>query len=246
LWHPDKLEELRASILESPNVVAVDHEVWIFGEDERGPRSAWGLNVDFSAGTLDEAIRCAEIQGKPVNRFDYLQRFKNSYDKSLRRVFSTTSAICVRRDAFFKVGGFNPAHANGEDWALSTNLARLGEWQTIPRPLGFQRVLATSGTYDRAALVMILSTLANHWYSGRPLKGSTEGFEFLGELRKYGSEYRALAQGGFWNSLRRHDLTGAASVLWFSMLLLPRWQDRFYVLTPPQVTARVARRRRRA
>jgi hypothetical protein len=224
--------------------VAIDHEVWIFREDEDGPRSAWGLRVDFVARTLDEAIASAESQGEPANDFGYLRRFGNSYRASLKRVFSTTSAICVRRDAFFEAGGFDPAHANGEDWSLSINVARLGEWQTIPRPLSFQRVLPTSGTYDRAGLAMILATLANHWYSGRPLQGPTRGFDFIADLCTYGPEYRALAQAGFWNKLRRADLTGAASVLWFSMLLLPRWRDRLYLLAPPRLTAKLHRLRR--
>jgi hypothetical protein len=193
---------------------------------------------------LDEVLARAEEKGSPANDFNYLERFGNSYTASLKRVFSTTSALCVRRDAFFQVGGFNPAQANGEDWALSMNVARLGEWQTIPRALSFQRVLPTSGTYDRAGLTMILATLGGHWYSGRPLREPTKGFDFLAELRKYNLAYRALARAGFWAGLRRGDLTAAASVLWFSMLLLPRWRDRLYVLAPPRLTARLLPRRR--
>jgi glycosyltransferase involved in cell wall biosynthesis len=241
LWHPEKLAAVQESIEAAPDAVAVDHEVWIFREDEEGPGSAWGLQVDFVARTLDETIAMAESQGKPANDFNYLRRFGRSYEASLKRVFSTTSAISIQRETFFEAGGFNPGHANGEDWALSINVARIGEWQTVARPLSFQRFLASSGTYDRAGLVMILATLANHWYSGRPLETPTTGFDFLTELRKYGPEYRALAQGGFWSKLRRADLTGAAAVFWFSMLLLPRWRDRLYVLTPPRVAARLYR-----
>lgn len=244
LWHPEKLAAVRGSIAESPDAVAIDHEVWIFKEDEEGPNSAWSLEVDFAAKTLDEALAKAEQKGLPANDFTYLQRFGKTYAASLERVFSTTSAISVRRDVFFNAGGFNPAQANGEDWALSINVARLGEWRTIARPLSFQRFLPTSGTSDRAALVMILATLAAHWYSGRPLRLQTKGFEFLGELEKYGQDYRSIAQGGFWGRLRRADVKGAASVLWFSLLLLPRWRDRLYVLTPSKITSRLRTPRR--
>lgn len=244
LWHPEKLAAIDEAVTEFPDAVAADHEVWIFKEDETGSDSAWSLKVDFAAKTLDEALAKAELHGSASNDFGYLQRYGRSYEVSLRRVCSTTSAISVRRDVFFKAGGFDPAHANGEDWALSANVARLGEWCTIRRPLSFQRSLPTGDTTDRAGLVMILSTLANHWYSGRPLRERTRGFEFREELRTYAPEYRALAQAGFWGKVRKVDATGVASILWFSMLLLPRWRDRLYVLTPPQITWRLEHRRR--
>jgi glycosyltransferase involved in cell wall biosynthesis len=243
LWHPEKLAAVHESIVGFPDAVAIDHDVWIFKEDEDGPDSAWSLKIDFAAKSLDEALAKAAQKDSPANDFGYLQRYGNSYEVSLRRVCSTTSALCVRRDVFFTAGGFNPAHANGEDWALSINVARLGEWSTIPRPLSFQRFLPTSGTYDRAGLVMILSTLANHWYSGRPFPQYSKGFDFLEELGRHASDYRALAQAGFWNKVRKRDLTAAASIFWFSMLLLPRWRDRLYLLTPPPITWRLEHRR---
>jgi glycosyltransferase involved in cell wall biosynthesis len=243
LWHPEKLATVHESIIESPDAVAVDHDVWIFREDADGPDSAWSLKVDFTASTLDEALVKAKQSGSPANDFSYLQRYGMSYEVSLRRVCSTTSALSIRRDVFSMAGGFNPAHANGEDWALSINVARLGEWRTVPRALSFQRFLPASGTYDRAGLVMILSTLANHWYSGRPFQENSTGFDFLDELPKYAPEYRTLAQAGFWGKLYKRDLTAAASILEFSMLLLPRWRDRLYVLTPPQITWRLEHRR---
>lgn len=243
LWHPEKLAAVSAALQEAPDVVAVDHDVWIFKESVDGPDSAWSLKVDFSARTLDEALERAAQVGAPANDFGYLQRYGYSYDASLRRVCSTTSALCIRRDVFFKAGAFNPAQANGEDWALSINVARLGEWRTVPRPLSFQRFLPTSGTSDRAGLVMILSTLANHWYSGRPLREYSRGLDFLEHLPKYAPQYRALAQAGLWGKLRKRDLTAAASIFWFAMLLLPRWRDRLYVLTPPQISWRLGHRR---
>lgn len=246
LWHPEKLAAVCEAIAEYPDAVGVDHEVWIFREDEDGPKSAWGLDVDFAARSLDEALGRAEEQGPPRNDFGYLHRYGQSFDASLRRVFSTTSAIAVRRDAFFKAGCFNPAHANGEDWALSVNVARLGEWFTIAKPLSFQRVLPSSGTSDRAGLVMVLATLVNHWYSGRPLRAPTGGFGFLDQLRDCGPDYRALLRAGFWGKLRSADITGAALTSWFGMLLLPRLRDRLYVLVPPRLAARLRRGRRQS
>lgn len=242
LWHPEKLAAVDESITEWPDAVAVDHDVWIFKEDENGPDSAWSLMVDFAARTLDDALAKADQVGSPTNDFSYLERYGKSYEVSLRRVCSTTSALSIRRDVFFIAGGFNPAHGNGEDWALSINVARLGEWRTVPRPLSFQRFLPMSGTYDRAGIVMIFATLANHWYSGRPFREHSKGFDFRGDLLGCAPQYRALAQAALWDKLRKRDGTAASSIFWFSMLLLPRWRDRLYVLMPPQITWRVEHR----
>ena len=239
LWHPEKLASVEASITEWPDAVAVDHDVWIFTEDENSPDSAWSLKVDFAATTLDDALAKADQVGSPANDFSYLQRYGRSYEVSLRRVCSTTSALSIRRDVFFIAGGFNPAHGNGEDWALSINVARLGEWRTVPRPLSFQRFLPTSGTYDRAGIVMIFATLANNWYSGRPFREYSKGFDFLEDLQKYAPQYRALAQAAFWRKVRKRDVPAAMSIFLFAMLLLPRWRDRMYALTPPQITWRL-------
>lgn len=239
LWHPDKLRSLCERIEQCPDVIAIDHGVWIFKENEADPGTAWSLEVDFVARTLDEALERMEEAGSPRNDFSYLERSHDSFEASLRRVFSTTSALSIRRDAFFRAGGFNPAHANGEDWALSVNVARLGDWQTIPRALSCQRFLPTSDSGDPASVVMILATLVNHWYSGRPLRERTRGFAFLDELRKYTPENRRLAQSAIWGCVRRRELRGAGSALWLSMLLLPRWRDRIFALTPPPVAWRI-------
>jgi glycosyltransferase involved in cell wall biosynthesis len=244
LWHPEKLSALGSFIEERPQAIAVDHGVWIFREDDGGPDTAWGLRVDFTARTIDEVYANIERLGAPANDFNYLQRAGDTFHASLRRIFSTTSALSVRRDAFLKAGGFNPAQANGEDWALSVNVARLGEWHTIPRALSCQRFLLGSDTTDPAGMVMILSTLAGHWYSGRPLQERSRGFEFVDELSNYGAEYRALAQAGLWSSLRRGRTAEARTVLRFGMLLLPRWRDRLHVLAPPQLTWRLGRLKR--
>jgi glycosyltransferase involved in cell wall biosynthesis len=241
LWHPDKLLSVEAYVRQHPEVIAIDHGVWIFRESKEGRETAWSLRTDFVGKTLDDALQCIEELGSPKNDFGYLQRTGNAYEASLRRVFSTTSALCIRRDAFFKAGGFHPAHANGEDWSLSINIARLGEWHTLPSALSCQRVLPTADTSDPAGMVMILSTLVNHWYSGRPLRDRTRGFEFVPELRKYADENRRLAQLAIWSSLRPGRSGGAGPALWLSMLLLPRWRDRLYAALPPPVTWRVGR-----
>jgi glycosyltransferase involved in cell wall biosynthesis len=241
LWHPDKLLSVDAYVRQHPEVIAIDHGVWIFRESKEGSETAWGLQIDFTAKTLDDAVHSMQELGSPKNDFGYLQRTGNAYEASLRRVFSTTSALCIRRDAFHKAGGFHPSHANGEDWALSINVARLGEWHTLPNALSCQRVLPTADTTDPAGMVMILSTLVNHWYSGRPLRDRTRGFEFVPELRKYAQENRRLAQWAIWSSLRRGQFRGAGSALWLSMLLLPRWRDRLYAAVPPPITWRVRR-----
>ena len=185
LWHPEKLSAIGGYLKTHPDVIAVDHPVWIFREDASESGSAWRLNVDFTARTLNDAIAQMRRLGSPTNDFAFLSRTGQSYDAALRRIFSTTSALTIRRDAFFKVGGFHPAHGNGEDWALTANVARLGEWHTIPRALSCQRVLPSGGTRDPAGLTMIMSTLVNHWYSGRPLREHTSGYSFIETLERY-------------------------------------------------------------
>jgi glycosyltransferase involved in cell wall biosynthesis len=241
LWHPEKLSTVDAYLRSHPDAIAIDHPVWIFREEDTGPDSAWRLQVDFTARTLDDAIEAMQRLGSPRNDFAFLSRNGRSYDAALRRIFSTTSALTMRRDVFFKAGGFHPAHANGEDWALTANVARLGEWHTLPQALSCQRFLPSGGTRDPAGLTMIMSTLVNHWYSGRPLREHTPGYSFLKDLERYRYENRWIAQTAIWSNLRRGRRRGAWIAVWFSMLLLPRWRDRLYALTPVQVTWRLDR-----
>jgi glycosyltransferase involved in cell wall biosynthesis len=239
LWHPEKLASISAYLAERDDVVAVDHGVWIFQEESDGREMAWGLRIDFTARTLDEAMHGVRALGKPTNDFSYLERNGRTYEASLHRIFSTTSALCIRRDVFFQAGGFHPAQVNGEDWALSINVARLGEWHTLPDGLSLQRFMPTADTTDPAGMVMIMTTLVNHWYGGRPLRRRTRGFEFVDELPKYAHQNRWLAQAAIWHGVRRRTLRGAGSALWLSMLLLPRWRDRLYALVPPPITWRI-------
>jgi glycosyltransferase involved in cell wall biosynthesis len=236
LWHPEKLAAVNGYLEKTPDAVAIDHGCWIFREDESGPDSAWALRVDFTARTLDDALHGMTKSVTPANDFSYLQRTGRSYERSLSHVHSTTSALCIRRDVFFKAGGFNPAQANAEDWALSTNVARLGEWHTLPRSLSFQRVLPTADSNDPAGLVMILASLVGHWYSGRPLRERTSGLGFLVELRGHAAPYRQLAQSAIWGP--KGPRREASSAFWLAMLVLPRWRDRLYAMLPPQATWR--------
>jgi glycosyltransferase involved in cell wall biosynthesis len=238
LWHPEKLAVVDEYVQRWPDVVAIDHPVWIFREDD-GPSVAWSLNVDFRAKTLDEALEHVNRLGDPTNDFSYLQRTGHTYDATLRRVFSTTSALCIRRDVFFSVGGFDPAHANGEDWALSANVARLGEWHTLARALSCQRALPAGDTTDPAGMVMILTTLVNHWYGGRPLRARSRGFGFISELNKYRAEYELLGQAAIWAGIKRKDARAVGAALWLSMLLLPRWGGRLRAILPPKLTSRL-------
>jgi glycosyltransferase involved in cell wall biosynthesis len=241
LWHPEKLASIDRYLENRAEVIALDHGVWVFQEPGSTRDTAWGLRVDFTASRLDDALRCVERLETPSNDFTYLQRSGRTFDASLHRIFSTTSALSIRRDAFFLAGGFHPAHANGEDWALSVNVARLGEWHTLPAALSLQRFVPTADTTDPAGLVMIMTTLVNHWYGGRPLRERTSGFDFVRQLPQYASENRWLAQTAIWQGLRRRSPREAGTALWLSMLLLPRWRDRLYALVPPPITWRVER-----
>jgi glycosyltransferase involved in cell wall biosynthesis len=246
LWHPHKLAALEQHLQAHPDAIAIDHPVWIFREDASGSDFAWRLRVDFTARTIDEAIESMARLGSPRNDFRFLSRTGTSYDAALRRIFSTTSALSIRRDVFFKAGGFHPAHANGEDWALTANVARLGEWHTLGEALSCQRALPSGGTGDPAGLTMIMATLVNHWYTGRPLRRHTPGYSFLPELERYRIENRWLAQTAIWSNLRHRRRRGVGTAIWMAMLLLPRWRDRLYALTPVQVTWRLERRARRS
>ena len=241
LWHLEKLQFLAQYVAEHPDAIAVDHPAWIFRETAEGPSTAWGLEVDFTAGTLDEALVEMSRLQRPRNDFSYLERRADSYEASLRRIFSTTSALSIRRDAFFIAGGFPPSQANGEDWTLSTNVARLGPWHTVPRGLSCQRVLAGSGTEDPAAGVMILASLAAHWYGGRPLLTHKNGFDSQQELELSAPAYSGLVQHVFWDALRKRRTLAAGRALWFALLVLPRWRDRIHALAPPPITWRFHR-----
>jgi glycosyltransferase involved in cell wall biosynthesis len=243
LWHPEKLSALDGYVDERPDAIAIDHPVWIFREDVHGPRTSWGLAVDFTAATLDEAVDAMKRLRSPRNDFAYLQRTGRSYEASLRRVFSTTSALSVRRDVFFSAGGFHPAHANGEDWALSANVARFGEWHTLPHALSCQRVLPTGDTTDPAGMAMILATLVNNWYGGRPLRERTHGFSFIHELDRYREPYARLCQSAIWAAIKRKDVRAVETAFVISMLLVPAWRGRLHAVLPPRLTSRLRARR---
>lgn len=244
LWHAEKLQSVAEYVADHPDVIAVDHPAWIFRETTEGASTAWGLEVDFAAGTLDEALAEMKRLERPRNDFSYLQRSVNSYEASLQRIFSTTSALSIRRDAFFIAGGFPPSQANGEDWTLSTNVARLGAWHTLPRALSCQRVLPDSGTADPGAGLMILSSLAGHWYGGRPLDKHSSRHDFTPQLARCSRSYVHVAQDAIWDALRKRRLRAAWQALWFALLLLPRWRFRIFAMAPPPITWRLDRFRR--
>jgi glycosyltransferase involved in cell wall biosynthesis len=241
LWHPGKLEILSEEVRREPEVVGIDHAIWVFSENKDHPETAWALRVDFVATTHDEAVAEMNRLQTTKNDFSYLERYGRSYDQSLRRVFSTTSALSVRKDIFFRAGGFHPAHANSEDWALSVNVARFGEWRTLRQPLSAQRYLKGSDSSDDAAPLMALATLVNHWFGGRPLREHTQGCSFLDRLSGYSDGYRRLVQNTVWTYLRKLQLRAAMASIGMGLALLPSLRAKLLMMIPPQITWRVER-----
>jgi hypothetical protein len=93
-------------------------------------------------------------------------------------------------------------------------------------------------------MAMILTTLVNHWYGGRPLREHTRAFGFISDLDQYREDYALLGQSAIWSSVKRKDFRALEVALWLSMLLVPRWRGRLRAILPPTLTSRLSNNRR--
>lgn len=245
LWHRDKMRETIAYLGEHPECKAVATPSWYFSETESGPRSAYTLQRDFVAATLDECHVQAERKGKPTNDFRYLDIKGQSFEALLERNRGGISTSTIRRDTLITAGCFPASQDRGEDWTLCLNIARLTEWHLLDKPLIFKRMHEEQQTNTTSGAIPVLTGYLNAWLTGRPFPHKrVRNLEVFRELGRFGEPYSRMVQNYLWGSIRAKQWGLAQRVLWLGLLLLPRTQDRLAMLTPPFLAYRVRQLKR--
>jgi len=243
LWHRDKLATIVEYHQKNPTALAMNHPAWYFSNEENGPDHYVCYARDLVAHDLDECHRLVENGLESLNSYEYLKVKGNSFGLVMESARGIISSSVVQRDLLVRAGGFCPMQSYGEDWTMFLNVARLTEWHTIPRWLGFARLHSSQSTNKNecANMVHILAGKVNAWYTGCPMQQPLGEAELRRELKKYGPVYRADIQSYYWTALRSRDLRSAKIIWSLGKLLLPSGKDRAYALTPPPLTWRCER-----
>ena len=202
------------------------------------PGGAYGLRPELVGATrpqLEEAGRTATCR----NDLDYLDIEGRSLPLMLERNRGVISGSVVRRDVLDLLPPVPDDLRHGEDWLLFIHIAAVTEWHLVQQRLVFVRLHPAQITRMRRspAPEYVTSVLAQAWdrYSDRP------GIR----LDSYRHEYRTLVQGWVWSRVRSRDVRGAVSAYRGARRFVPRPADRAVVWTPPPVTWRVDRLKRR-
>jgi glycosyltransferase involved in cell wall biosynthesis len=241
LWHPEKLRSAVEHFTEHPECEALIHPAWFFTSTDSGPKERIGLRRDFVASTLEECIRQADERGLDApEEGARLAGACADYKAILCRNQGYYISSCVvRRTLLIRAGGTCPMYISGEDWLILLNVARFAQWTTLRKRLSFTRFHTVQITnYDVWDDLEGLGSFVGVWHSGRPLPHRTRGAATLTELAEFGSVYRRIVQGFFWNALRCREWRAASLIRHAGLLLLPRLIDRLYTLIPPPVTWR--------
>ncbi|MGH7213844.1 MAG: glycosyltransferase family A protein [Tepidisphaeraceae bacterium] len=238
LWHREKLAATVRHLHERPECRAVRNPVWFFTDSDAAPAGGFGFSRDFVARDLDECHRAVANGDLSKNEWDYLRIEGNSFAMLLERNRGVMSSTVIHRQTFVRAGGFCPMQSYTDDWTLFVNVARLTEWHTVPRRLGFTRLHATQSTADSSYGLNILAGLVNAWYGGRPMPERVRGRQMLTELARYGPIYRATTRHCFWSAVFARQFRLAWLVRRLGRMLLPRWRDRVLADVPPHLVYR--------
>jgi glycosyltransferase involved in cell wall biosynthesis len=105
-WSPDKLERQVQAMLAAPEAV-----------------------LCFTQ------IRHDDHLGREIYTSEYARSGALGAELLTRNVVGSTSSVMIRRDAFFRVGGFDPAFTACQDWDLWVRLAGEGPFACCAAPL---------------------------------------------------------------------------------------------------------------
>ena len=241
LWHREKLEETERYLTGNPECRALRNPVWFFATSHAGPTRAYGFLRDFVAADLAECHAIVDSGYLSPNDTGFLDIMGNSYDLLLERNRGSYSSTVVSRDVYFRVGGFQPTQTAADDWSFFLNVARLAEWHTLPRRLGFQRLHSAQATVNAKNGIRILAAKVGVWRTGRPFPGSVQEDSVDERLASYGECYREEIQQFLWESLRNRRLREVRMIRGLAASLLPRWRDRAFVVLPLPITWRYSR-----
>jgi glycosyltransferase involved in cell wall biosynthesis len=222
LAHRERIAQTLAYVDEHPGCRAVRAPFWLFAEQADGPDSAWGMRRDFVASNVDECHALSE-QFAPVNDFGYLDIEGRSHERMLEFNRGAMSTSAIERRLLLEAGLPPEDLRCGVDWTLFVNVARLAEWSLLPTPVGFQRLHAGQDTRSGGA------TLARGIIDAKRRVWSTERRYHLAD---YGVEYTLEVKGFVRAQLRTGNWREAWALLCDGLDLLPRWDDRLYLVVP--------------
>ncbi len=116
LWTPDKLEAQYQALLQNPEAAVV---------------YSW--------------TNCIDETGKFLRRCSYVKYSGDVYDKFLLDDFiGNGSNVMIRKNAFFKVGGFDESLSNAQDTDMWLRLAAEYDFTVVPKPQILYRISAIS------------------------------------------------------------------------------------------------------
>lgn len=115
------------------------------------------------------------------------------------------SVAVVRRDAFGRVGGFDPSIAQGEDWDLWLRLAELGPFDLLEEPLVRYRIHCRNASRDVWRMERDNLRVLEKFFRSDLGRGRYASLR----RRAYGTHYLLFA-GSYW---RAGDLRGALRCL---------------------------------
>ena len=242
LWHRDKLRHVDAYLVEHPECLALNHPVWFFKPSGSSIETAFGFEIDFLADDLDQCHEAVRDGDPSSNDWSYLDIRGGSFERLLERNRGAFSASVLRRDIYQTAGGHLPGLTSGEDWLLFLAVARLAEWHTIPRRLAFSRQHGAQSTGNVDNIRSILAAYVVAWHGGRAFPTPLSVEQQQERLKRYGRQYREMAQGFFWAGVRRRRWDLVSIVRPLSRSLLPRRRDRLFILIPPRFTNMLWRR----
>jgi glycosyltransferase involved in cell wall biosynthesis len=238
LWHREKLAEVERYLIKVPECFALRNPVWFYTTSQAGPESAYGFERDFVATDLAECHAVVDNGFVSHNDASYLDILGDSYRLQLERNRGAFSSTVVARDLYFRVGGLQAAQTIAEDWLLFLNIARMTEWHTLPRRLGFQRLHPGQMTADLDDGIGILAAKIAVWRTGRPFPESVPRDQVDEKLVAYARQYRDEIQQFLWRALRTRSFRDVRLTRGLATALLPRWRDRAFLWLPPQLTWR--------
>ena len=239
LWHRDKLACAEDYLDSNPDCDALNHPVWFFSEEFSG--SAVELYRDFTADSLKGCHDAVEAGDPSIHDWSYMQTTGDSFRRYLARNCGGLSASIVRRDILIRAGGFNPSQTYADDWMLFLNVARLSEWHTVGRRLGFNRLHSGQDTRNAVNGLRILVAYNQAWFGGRPFPDHGAGLDALEELMRYRIPYRRFVHEAVWSALYERRWRLAQYTRRLGRNLLPGRRDWWYVHVPPPITHRIRR-----
>jgi len=244
LWQRDKLAEVERYLSANPDCEALNHPMWFFATSEDGPVGRFGLHRDFVAADLAVCHTAAELAGEGHDS-SYLRIRGHSYERLLVRNAGALSATAVRRETAIRAGAFPPGRA--EDWRFFRNVARLAEWHTLERWLGFVRLHLEQTTMTEVQSAHLLAAYVEAWWGGRPDPARPLSSDEVRErLSGFGRPYREMVQEFLWGAIRARRWNLAVLDYHLGAAILPRRRDRAWALLPLPLTYRLGALRRGA